>query len=159
MINEVALVLLFGLFGWKTAVLYASTGLFIAIFAGWIIGKLKLERFVESWVYSGEDGKFIRRKYSHMERPYRCRISTAVKDIVAKVWIYIVIGISVGRVRIHGYVPQDMMASVMGKDAWWSVPAAVLLGCADVLKRGRNHSHYTGSSRKRAPHLEPRSRL
>ncbi len=127
MINEVALVLLFGLFGWKTAFLYASTGLLIAISAGWVIGKLKLERFVEAWVY---EIKAAELKIAESETPFSERIEagyTAVADIVSKVWIYIAIGIAVGA-GVHGYVPENFMASLMGKSAWWSVPLAVLIG-------------------------------
>ncbi len=127
MINEVALVLLFGLFGWKTALLYMSTGLIIAMTAGYVIGILKLERFVEPWVYDVKAGHLDLKE----ERiPLKGRISfgvDAVIEIVSKVWIYIVIGIGVGA-GIHGYVPEDFMASVMGKSAWWSVPVAVLIG-------------------------------
>lgn len=127
MINEVALVMLFGLFGWQTALLYAATGLLIAITAGYVIGRLNLERFVEEWVYEtkAKQVKFIEEKI-----PFTERIDagiTAVKEIVAKVWIYIVIGIAVGA-GIHGYVPENFMASLMGKSAWWSVPLSVLIG-------------------------------
>jgi uncharacterized membrane protein YraQ (UPF0718 family) len=127
MINEVALVLLFGLFGWKTALLYASTGLIIAIISGWVIGKLKVERFVEDWVYEikAAELRIEERKTLFSERIQAGY--TAVIDIVSKVWIYIVIGISVGA-GIHGYVPENFMASIMGKSAWWSVPLAVLIG-------------------------------
>lgn len=127
MINEVALVLLFGLFGWKTALLYMSTGLMIAIFSGYVIGKLKLEKYVESWVYEVKAG------HPEMEEEktsFSIRITSgidAVKEIVSKVWIYIVIGIAVGA-GIHGYVPENFMAGIMGKSAWWSVPIAVILG-------------------------------
>jgi uncharacterized protein len=127
MINEVALVLLFGLFGWKTAVLYASTGLMIAIISGWVIGKLKVERFVEEWVYEIKSGDF---QMAEQQITFADRIQTgytAVVDIVSKVWIYIVAGIAIGA-AVHGYVPQNFMASIMGKDAWWSVPLAVLIG-------------------------------
>jgi len=127
MINEVALVLLFGLFGWKTALLYVSTGLIIAILAGWIIGRLKLERLVEPWVYEIKAGDFA---MAEQEKTFADRIEagyTAVVDIVSKVWIYIVAGIAVGAV-VHGYVPENFMASIMGKSAWWSVPLAVLIG-------------------------------
>lgn len=127
MINEVALVLLFGLFGWKTALLYASTGLLIAITAGYVIGRLKLERFVESWVY---ETKASQVEFIEENIPFSERINagiTAVKEIVAKVWIYIVLGIAVGA-GIHGYVPENFMASLMGKSAWWSVPLSVLIG-------------------------------
>lgn len=127
MINEVALVLLFGLFGWKTALLYASTGLLIAIFAGWVIGRLKVERFVQEWVYEIKPAElaFEERKPSFSERI--AAGNAAVFDIVSKVWIYIVIGIAVGA-GVHGYVPENFMASLMGKSAWWSVPVAVLIG-------------------------------
>jgi len=127
MINEVALVLLFGLFGWKTALLYMSTGLIIAMISGYIIGILKLEKYVEPWVYEV--------KAEHLEMAedkilFTQRISAgvdAVVEIVSKVWIYIVIGIAVGS-GIHGYVPENFMASIMGKSAWWSIPIAVLIG-------------------------------
>ena len=127
MINEIALVLLFGLFGWKTALLYASTGLLIAILSGWVIGKLKVERFVEEWVYEIKAGDF---QMEEQKITFTDRIQagyTAVVDIVAKVWIYIVAGIAVGA-AVHGYVPENFMASIMGKEAWWSVPLAVLIG-------------------------------
>ena len=127
MINEIALVLLFGLFGWKTALLYASTGLLIAILSGWVIGKLKVERFVEEWVYEIKAGDF---QMEEQKITFTDRIQagyTAVVDIVSKVWIYIIAGIAVGA-AVHGYVPENFMASIMGKEAWWSVPLAVLIG-------------------------------
>lgn len=127
MINEVAVVLLFGLFGWKTALIYVSTGLAIAIFSGWIIGKLKLEKWVQDWVYEIKAGKLeIEEEKFTFNRRIDAGI-TAVKEIVPKVWIYIVAGIAVGA-GVHGYVPADFMASFMGKDVWYSVPLAVLLG-------------------------------
>ncbi len=127
MINEVAVVLLFGLFGWKTAFLYMSTGLIIAMFSGFIIGKLKLEKYVEDWVYKIKAGH---PEIEEIKPTFSERITAgvdAVKEIVDKVWIYIVIGIAVGA-GIHGYVPQNFMAGLMGKGVWWSVPVAVLIG-------------------------------
>jgi len=127
MINEVALVLLFGLFGWKTALLYVVTGLIIAIFSGYVIGILRLEKFVEPWVYEIKAGDY---ETENAKMTFSDRIdagAAAVKDIVSKVWIYILIGIGVGA-GIHGYVPENFMAGLMGKSAWWSVPIAVLLG-------------------------------
>ncbi|MCX6559272.1 MAG: permease [Candidatus Aminicenantes bacterium] len=127
MINEVAVVLLFGLFGWKTAALYMATGLAIAITAGWIIGRLRLERWVEPWVYEMKGGP------SALEEgrvSFAARVAAgraAVKEIVGKVWPYVVAGIAVGAF-VHGYVPQNFMASIMGKSAWWSVPVSVLIG-------------------------------
>lgn len=127
MINEVALVLLFGLFGWKTALLYMSTGLIISMLSGYVIGKLKLEKYVEDWVYQIKAGRV---EVTEEKIPFTERItagSDAVKEIVSKVWIYIVIGIAVGS-GIHGYVPSNFMAGLMGKSAWWSVPISVLIG-------------------------------
>ena len=127
MVNEIALALLFGLFGWKVALLYAGTGLAIAIGAGIVIGRLRLEGWVEPWVYrvkAGGDGPAeARPNWNDRVRAGR----EAVRDIVAKVWPYVVAGIAVGA-GIHGYVPQDFMASFMGRQAWWSVPLAVLIG-------------------------------
>jgi uncharacterized protein len=128
MINEVALVLLFGLFGWKVAALYMSTGLLIAFVAGWIIGRLRLERWVEGWVYETKTGVGQAGDEAPLGWNDRARAGRdAVKDIVGKVWPYVLAGIAVGA-GIHGYVPQDFMASIMGKGTWWSVPLAVLIG-------------------------------
>jgi uncharacterized membrane protein YraQ (UPF0718 family) len=128
MINEVALVLLFGLFGWKVAVLYAGLGLVIAMSAGWVIGRLRLERWVEPWVYSSATGATAGDAEIAITWTDRARqAKDAVREIVGKVWPYVLGGIAVGA-AIHGYVPQDFMAAIMGKDAWWSVPLAVLIG-------------------------------
>lgn len=126
MVNEVALVLLFGLFGWKVAGLYLVTGLVIAIVAGWIIGRLRMEKHVEDWVYATKTGE----AGAEENWDWTARIHAgwdAVKDIVWRVWLYVLLGIAVGA-GIHGYVPENFMASIMGRDAWWSVPLAVLLG-------------------------------
>jgi len=128
MINEVALVLLFGLFGWKVAALYMGTGLLIAIVAGWVIGRLRLERWVEGWVYKTTTGAGPAGDEAPLTWNDRVRFGRdAVKDIVGKVWPYVLAGIAVVA-GIHGYVPQDFMASIMGKGAWWSVPLAVVIG-------------------------------
>ncbi len=126
MVNEVALVLLFGLFGWKIAALYLGTGLAIAIVAGWTIGRLKLERHVEPWVWTIQSGS----AQEEGRKTWPDRIAdgrAAVREIVGKVWLYVVLGIAVGA-GIHGFVPTNFMASFMGRDAWWAVPLAVLLG-------------------------------
>jgi len=127
MINEVAVVLLYGMFGWKVAVIYVGTGLVIAIVAGWVIGLLKLEKWVEPWVYEthlGSNGE------KEEKITFGSRISLgydAIKDIVGKVWIYVALGISVGA-GVHGYVPEEFMAALMGKSAWYSVPLSILIG-------------------------------
>lgn len=127
MINEVAVILLFGMFGWKVALIYVLTGLAIAITAGWTIGKLKLEHWVQDWVYqtqignSGE-GEEKQKLVDRLQFGYQ-----AVKEIVGKVWIYVALGIAVGA-GAHGYVPEDYMAALMGKSTWYSVPLSVLIG-------------------------------
>ncbi len=125
-INEVALVMLFGLFGWRVAGIYIASGLVIAIVAGMVIGRFHLERYVEDFVWKmqatgGVEGENL--TWSERIR----RAWEAVKEIVGKVWLYVVVGIAVGA-GIHGYVPDSALAGIMGRQAWWSVPAAVLLG-------------------------------
>jgi uncharacterized membrane protein YraQ (UPF0718 family) len=125
-INEVAVIMLFGLFGWKVAGLYIVSGLIISIIAGLVIGRLNLERYVEDFVWKMQAaGGMPGEKLTWSDRIQRA--SQSVKEIVGKVWLYVVIGIAVGA-GIHGYVPQSALAGIMGKRAWWSVPAAVLLG-------------------------------
>ena len=127
MVNEVALTLLFGLFGWKVALLYLGLGLSVAMVAGWIIGRLKMEAHLEEWVQqmpriSAED------PMQNMTLADRVESGLgAVQQIVGRVWPYILAGIAIGA-AIHGYVPEAFMASFMGKEAWWSVPLAVILG-------------------------------
>lgn len=127
MINEIALVLLFGMFGWKVALLYVGVGLFIAIVGGWVLGRMHMEKYIEKWVFETKVGNNTAADQT-LTWPDRFRYGlTAVHDIVAKVWIYVILGIAVGA-GIHGYVPQDFMASFMGKGTWWSVPLSVLFG-------------------------------
>lgn len=127
MVNEVALGLLFALVGWNVALTYLAFGLAVAIIGGFVIGRLKLESWLEPWVRDIRAGAvdlpderitFVDRIKAGIE---------AVKDIVSRVWMWIVGGIAVGAL-IHGYVPAELMVRIMGADAWWSVPAAVLLG-------------------------------
>ncbi|MFA7293450.1 MAG: permease [Rhodocyclaceae bacterium] len=128
MVNEVALVLLFGMFGWKVAALYLGLGLLVAIVAGFVIGKLRMERHLEDWVQKIHAGQVHSHTDEAMGWIERFEAGWAhVKEIVGKVWPYILAGIALGA-GIHGYVPEDFMASFMGRDVWWAVPAAVVLG-------------------------------
>jgi uncharacterized protein len=125
-INEVAVIMLYGLFGWRVAALYITSGLIIAIIAGMIIGRLHMERYVEDFVWQLQRGQGGPQE--HLTWPDRIsRAWDSVKEIVGKVWPYVVVGIAVGA-GIHGYVPESALAGIMGKGAWWSVPAAVMLG-------------------------------
>lgn len=127
MVNEVALTLLFGMFGWKVAMLYLGLGLTVAIVAGWTIGRMKMENYLEDWV---RDMPKTSAQFEASEMTLADRVDggfAAVHEIVGRVWPYILAGIAIGAL-IHGYVPEDFMASFMGKEAWWSVPLAVLMG-------------------------------
>ncbi len=128
MVNEVALALLFGLFGWRVAGLYLVLGLAVAVVAGLVIGRLRMERHLEDWVrkiHAGQAAPAIGPDYGWVDRfeaGWR-----HVREIVGKVWPYVLAGIALGA-GIHGYLPEDFMAAIMGRGAWWSVPAAVALG-------------------------------
>lgn len=128
MVNEVALVLLFGMFGWKVAALYLGMGLLVAIIAGLVIGKLKMERYLEDWVQKILGGQAAHPTGEAVFWSGRFEAGLAhIREIVGRVWPYILAGIALGA-GIHGYVPEDFMASFMGRDVWWAVPAAVVLG-------------------------------
>ncbi|MDR3425729.1 MAG: permease [Alphaproteobacteria bacterium] len=127
MVNEIALGLLFGLVGWKIALAYLSFGLGVAIVAGWIIGRFHLEGWLEDWVRDARTGA-SRLPATQTTAVDRIKEGlTAVREIVGKVWPWMIAGIAAGAF-IHGYAPADLLASIMGKDAWWSVPASVLVG-------------------------------
>jgi uncharacterized membrane protein YraQ (UPF0718 family) len=127
MINEVAVVMLLGLFGWRVMLIYIITGLFVAILSGWIIGKLKLEKYVAEWVYQV---KTDHENNENKQVTFQERIDYAfsvVKEIFGKIWVYIVAGIAVGA-GAHGYVPEDFLSSLLGKESWYGVPVAILIG-------------------------------
>lgn len=126
MVNEIALVLLYGLLGWKVAALYFATGIGIAIVAGWVLGRLKLENHVEDWVREIRAGEAAEDTPMTWAGRFAYALES-VKDIVGRVWKFVVLGIAAGA-AIHGYVPEGQLAAIMGNDTWWSVPLSVLLG-------------------------------
>ena len=127
MVNEVALGLLFALVGWKVALVYLVFGMMVAIVSGWIIGRLHLEGWLEEWVSNARAGEMVVIQ-DHATIIDRIEAGLeAVRDIVGRVWHWIIVGIGVGAV-IHGYAPTELLASIMGKGAWWSVPAVVAIG-------------------------------
>ncbi len=125
MVNEVALVLLWGLFGWKITLIYVLSGVTIAVAAGWIIGKLRLERLVEDFVYQIKIAKVDEKNLT-----VRDRIDYAKKytvEIIKKVWVYVVIGVGLGAL-MHGYVPNDFLVQYAGRDNFFAVPLVTLIG-------------------------------
>lgn len=126
MINEVALVLLLGMFGWKIALMYIVSGLIISILSGIIISKMKVESLVEPFVYQNTiNGNVELPTMTRKERINYAKNYTW--DILKKIWIYILIGIGIGA-WIHGYVPADFLAQYAGSNKWYTVPLAVLIG-------------------------------
>lgn len=127
--NEIAFVLLLGLFGWEVALLYLASGITIGVVAGLILGRLRLEKYVEGFVYEVKAGSkpsaIGLQSLTWADRFEQALEST--RDILKKVWLFVIIGIGIGAI-IHGFVPEDALTGIMGKEAWWSVPASVLLG-------------------------------
>lgn len=126
MVNQIAVALLFALLGWKITLLYLVFGLMIAIFSGWIVGRLGLEGYLEDWVKVGQTaacacGQVV---------TFSDRLAIGfqqVKMIVGRIGPYVILGIAVGA-AIHGYVPEKIMVAILGKSTWWAVPAAVIVG-------------------------------
>lgn len=125
MVNEVALVMLFGSFGWKVAAIYLVSGLVVAIVSGIVIGMLGLERYVEEYVYGIKVGEAAAEALTWRDRAVYSRDFTV--DLVKKLWPYIVVAIAVGGL-IHGYVPESFIAKYAGPDNPLGVPLAVALG-------------------------------
>jgi uncharacterized membrane protein YraQ (UPF0718 family) len=127
MVNEIALIMLYGLLGWRIALLYFVTGIGIAVLAGWILGRMRLESHIEEWVMLVRAGD---ERGVDPQMDFFDRIMfgyDSVREIVGKVWKYVVLGIFIGA-AIHGYVPEGYLAGIMGDGNWWSVPASVLIG-------------------------------
>lgn len=125
MVNEVALVMLWGLFGWKISLLYICTGVIVAIIAGLIIGKLKMEKYVEEYVYQTRMGDV-----EIVQPNWRQRCIDAiyyVRDILKKIWPYVIIGIALGAV-MHGWAPEDWLAKYAGRENPFAVFIAVIIG-------------------------------
>jgi len=127
MINEVALVLLFGLFGFKIALLYVLSGLIIAIISGLLIDRFKVENLMADFVWKNKlKGEAVLEIKRNTKERAAYAMSYAV-DIFKRVWLYILIGVGFGA-WIHGYVPADFLASYAGADKWYAVPLATAIG-------------------------------
>lgn len=126
MINEVALVMLWGMFGWKIAVIYIVSGLAIAIFSGIIIGRLKIENLLEDFnekkqfFCSGELYKLTTQDRLRFARGYTL-------GIIKGIWPYVLLGIGLGA-WIHGFVPSDFLVKYAGRENWLAVPIATIIG-------------------------------
>jgi len=125
MVNEVALIMLWGLFGWKVALIYIGTGLMVAVVSGMVIGKLKMEKYVQDYVYQVKVGvSVIEEKFFREKLTYGREYTT---DLLKKIWPYVLIGVGVGAF-IHGYAPEDILAKYAGRNNPFAVPLAVIIG-------------------------------
>jgi hypothetical protein len=125
MINEVALVMLWGLFGWKIAIIYIGSGLAIAIFSGLVIGRLKVEELVEHFNHKKQACCDQSAGMAFNDRIVYAKGYTG--ELLKSIWLYVVIGIGLGA-WIHGYVPADFLAKYAGRENWFAVPLATLIG-------------------------------
>lgn len=125
MVNEVALIMLWGMFGWKIALIYIGTGLLVAIASGIVIGRLKMEKYVQDYVWEMQVGQQEIAELTFRDKLVYARDYT--RDLLKKIWPYVVIGVGLGAF-IHGYVPQDFLARWAGRDNPFAVPVAVALG-------------------------------
>lgn len=128
LINEIAVGLLLSMFGLKIALIYLFSGMAIAVTAGMVLGKLKVERWVEPFVYANKmnsKGEFASPRYTLANR-IELGVGEAV-SIVKKIWIYLLIGIGIGAL-IHGWVPTEFFTKYAGENNPFAVLLAVLVG-------------------------------
>ena len=128
MVGPVGLGLLYGLVGWEIATIYLVFGFSIATVAGFVLGRMGLERYLQDWVRELNARPVSDLREERLMLIDRLKIGLEqVREIVGKVWVWVLIGIAIGA-AIHGYVPEETMLWIMVGDAWWSVPAAVVMG-------------------------------
>jgi len=125
LVDLASVILLAGIFNWKIALAYVIVGLVLAVIGGTIIGALKLESHVESFVFSNNMEMAEEETMTRKERIEFAK--DQVLDIIKKVWIYILIGVGIGA-AIHNYIPESFITSVLGADKWWSVLVATVVG-------------------------------
>ncbi|GFE62484.1 permease [Geobacter sp. AOG2] len=125
MVNEIALIMLWGLFGWKIAMIYVGTGLLVAVTAGIAIGRLRMEKYVQDYVWEVKVGQAGIQEQSFREKIDYARNYT--RELLKKIWPYVVIGVGMGAF-IHGYAPADFLLKYAGRGNPFAVPLAVLIG-------------------------------
>ena len=119
MVGPVGLGLLYGLVGWQIATIYLVFGFTIATVAGFVLGRMGLERYLQDWVLELNAGPVGDLPEERLTLVDRLKIGVEqVREIVGKVWIWVLVGIGIGA-AIHGYVPEEMMLRIMGGEAWW----------------------------------------
>lgn len=125
LVDLASVLLLASIFNWKIAIAYVIAGVILAVTAGTLISKMKLESYVESFVYGNESQDYEPEALSTRERLYFAKAQ--VHDIVGRVWPYILIGVGIGAL-IHNWIPQNIISAVLGQDKWYSVLVATIVG-------------------------------
>ncbi|WP_430809346.1 MULTISPECIES: permease [unclassified Carboxylicivirga] len=130
LVNEVAVAMFLGLFGWKATLIYAGSGILLGMIGGYILGKFKLDRYLSDWVKQIQQNAHIEAgRWEGERRSFFDRLPAIIKDgwgIVQKVLLYIIIGIAIGA-TMHGYVPENFFTEYLSEDKWYAIPLAVIL--------------------------------
>lgn len=129
LVNEVAIAMFIGMFGLKTTIIYATSGILLGTIGGWLLGKFNLEPLLTDWVKNILSSKIAQSKFEKENRTFRERlpeITHSAWDIVKSVLLYVIIGIAIGA-AMHGYVPENFFGQYLGSGKWWTVPLAVIL--------------------------------
>jgi len=130
LVNEVAVAMFLGLFGWKATLIYATSGILLGMIGGYILGKLKLDHYLSDWVKQIQENS--QSEFNQFEKdhtPFIQRLPSIIEDgwnIVKKVLLYIIIGIAIGAL-MHGFVPEDFFTQYLSEDKWYAIPLAVIL--------------------------------
>ncbi|MGZ0015086.1 permease [Yeosuana sp. AK3] len=128
LVNEVAIAMFIGLFGWKATLIYAGSGILLGTIGGWLLGKFNLEPLLSDWVKKILEHNMQQGKYEEENLSFRQRlpeITQSAWDIVKGVLWYVIIGIAIGA-AMHGYVPENFFGQYLGGGEWWTVPVAIL---------------------------------
>lgn len=129
LVNEVAIAMFIGLFGWKATLIYAGSGILLGTVGGWLLGKFNLEPLLSDWVKKILDSKMQQSQFEEEKRTFRQRLPEITRSawaIVRGVLLYVIIGIAIGA-AMHGYVPENFFGQYLGGGQWWTVPLAVIL--------------------------------
>ena len=130
LVNEVAVAMFAGTFGWKITGVYIASGIIMGMLGGWILGKMKLNHLLTPWVRQIQaQSEAETAEWEAETMPFIKRMPTIIRDawgIVKGVFVYILIGIAIGA-GIHGFVPDEFFAQWMGKENWYAVPLSVIL--------------------------------
>ena len=125
LVDLASMILLAGVFNWSIAIAYVVVGIVLAVLGGTLIGRARMEGYVESFVTQHKALDLPQEQLSPGDRMRYAREQVA--EIIQRVWLYILIGVGIGA-AIHNWIPQDLISALIGRDNWWSAPLAALLG-------------------------------